>query len=42
MFEADAACWIDAAPAFIKHPVLSIYERFLLIYGVAGKTGTSN
>ena len=27
---------------FIEHPVLSIHQRFLLIYGVAGKTGTSN
>ena len=26
---------------FIEYPVLSI-QRFLLIYGVAGKTGTSN
>ena len=26
----------------IEYPVLSIQQRFLLIYGVAGKTGTSN
>ncbi len=26
----------------IEHPVLSIHQRFFLIYGVAGKTGTSN
>lgn len=27
---------------FIEHPVLSIHQRFLLVYGVTGKTGTSN
>jgi hypothetical protein len=26
----------------IEYPVLSIHQRFLLIYGVAGKTGISN
>jgi hypothetical protein len=34
---------VSAAPVFfIEHPVLIIHQRFLLIYGVAGKTGTSN
>jgi hypothetical protein len=27
---------------FIEYPVLNIHQRFLFIYGVAGKTGTSN
>jgi hypothetical protein len=26
----------------IEYPVLSIHQLFLLIYGVAGKTGISN
>ena len=28
--------------SFIEHAVLSIHQRFLLIYGVAGKASTSN
>jgi hypothetical protein len=28
--------------SFIEHSALSTYDRFLLIYGIAGKTGTSD
>jgi hypothetical protein len=42
MLDADIGAELARRLPFIEYPVFSIHRRFLLIYGVASKTGTSN